>query len=68
MRPGLFFYRLAYRFGRPSWDSAGSRPELEGLSARTSVSVARLVHRFLPGCSVRELTGPASHRPDDLPV
>ena len=58
MRPGLFFYRLAYRFGRPSWDSAGSRPELEG----------RLVHRFLPGCSVRELTGPASHRPDDRPV
>jgi SAM-dependent methyltransferase len=31
MRPDLFFYRLAYRFGRPRWDSIEPRPELEGL-------------------------------------
>ena len=31
MRIDLFFYRLAYRFGRPRWDSAEPRPELKGL-------------------------------------
>jgi SAM-dependent methyltransferase len=31
MRRDLFFYRLAYRFGRPRWDSAEPRPELEAL-------------------------------------
>jgi SAM-dependent methyltransferase len=33
MRPDLFFYRLAYRFGRPAWDSTDPRPELAGLLA-----------------------------------
>ncbi len=31
MRPDSLFYRLAYRFGRPRWDTAEPRPELEGL-------------------------------------
>ena len=31
MRLDLLFYRLAYRFGRPRWDTAEPRPELEGL-------------------------------------
>jgi SAM-dependent methyltransferase len=31
MRPDLFFYRLAYRFGRPRWDSTEPRPELKEL-------------------------------------
>lgn len=32
MRIDTLFYRLAYRFGRPRWDSAEPRPELAGLS------------------------------------
>ncbi len=31
MRLDLLFYRLAYRFGKPRWDSAEPRPELEAL-------------------------------------
>ncbi len=31
MRLGLLFYRLAYRFGKPRWDSAEPPPELEVL-------------------------------------
>jgi len=31
MRRDLFFYRLAYRFGKPRWDSAEPRPELAAL-------------------------------------
>jgi SAM-dependent methyltransferase len=31
MRPDLFFYRLAYRFGKPRWDSTEPRPELKEL-------------------------------------
>ena len=31
MRPDSLFYRLAYRLGRPRWDTAEPRPELEGL-------------------------------------
>lgn len=31
MRIDLFFYRLAYRHGRPRWDSTQPRPELAGL-------------------------------------
>jgi SAM-dependent methyltransferase len=32
MRLDLLFYRLAYRFGKPRWDSAEPRPELEALA------------------------------------
>jgi SAM-dependent methyltransferase len=31
MRMDVFFYRLAYRFGKPRWDNARPRPELEAL-------------------------------------
>jgi len=31
MRIDSLFYRLAYRFGRPRWDSNQARPELAGL-------------------------------------
>lgn len=31
MRIDTLFYRLAYRFGRPRWDSAEPRPELAGV-------------------------------------
>jgi len=31
MRLDSLFYRLAYRFGRPRWDTAEPRPELDGL-------------------------------------
>jgi SAM-dependent methyltransferase len=33
MNMGLAFYRLAYRSGRPAWDSADPRPELAELAS-----------------------------------